>query len=67
MDGSGFVPFMQRKLTIHLTELPQPVLDRSNEMHLLSMLQDDIVQLDHLVTACLDVFQARPRTPAVPN
>ena len=55
MDGSGFAPLMQRRLAEHLTLLPQPVLDQSNEMHLMSMLQNDIDQLDRVVTAAFQV------------
>ncbi|KAL1524647.1 hypothetical protein AB1Y20_019534 [Prymnesium parvum] len=55
MDGAGFVPLMQRRLTMHITTLPQRILDQANEIALLAMIQEDVVVLDRVISAFFDL------------
>jgi len=58
MDGSGFVPVVQRSLSLHIMSLPQVFLDGCNEADLMAMLQGDVNTLNNVLGACFDFYGA---------
>ena len=56
MDGSGFVPLMQKQLVLHTCRLPQTSLDGLNETQIISMLDKDVNALNAVISSYFELM-----------
>ena len=55
MDGAGFVPLFQQQLSLHISKLAQPILDKCSESELMAMLEKDVAALNDVIASWFDL------------